>query len=1169
MSIICKVNFIYLFLNNLQGPIPPNIWKCTHLECLALSNNNLSGIIPFEIGKMSMLRELYLDENDFQGHIPANIWNCKHLEFLYLNNNNLSGTISHAIGTTSMVRVLKLTYNHFTGHIPPNIWKCKHLEILYLYNNNLSGTISRAIGNTSMLRVLDLSNNYFTGELPQVIGTLPLLEEFTAYNNSLYGSIPSSLFNTSTMNELQILYNEFSGTLPLDMGNSFPNLEWLLLSHNRLSGPIPSSLTNASKLIFMDMSDNSFSGSIPNFGNLKLLQKLFLEENNLSGAEFPTQELTFLSSLTNCRHLKDLEVSDNPLNGILPASIGNFSISLEYFCASNCNIIGAIPLEVGNLSSLLNLYLHDNFLSGVIPPTIGKMKQLQMLYLFDNQLAGSIPNDLCRLYHLGELSLYENMLVGRIPECLGDIKSLREIYLDSNQLNSTIPPSLWIITDLVILSLSSNHLSGKLSSEVGNLKMINSLDLSSNQFSDVIPTSIDEGLPFLENFNVSNNKLEGKIPDGGNFPNFSALSFSHNIALCGPIKFQVAPCSENHRRSWLKKLIVSSVVLVVVAVIVMLILIRKHKQKTVALSADIPPLTTEYGRVSYIELEQGTRSFCETNLLGREALRSFDSEATILSSIRHRNLVRVIGCCSNMEFKALILTYMPNGSLDNNHIVGVIPSEIGNLSSVLFIELGGDIPTSIGGCQSLESLYLSNNLLDGSIPQSLGNVRNLIALDLSYNNLSGSIPKSLEDLHFLEYFNVSNNKLVGEIPERGCFGNLSDQSFSHNLALCVPIRFEVPPCTKNLHRSRSLMNFILPSVILAVTMVIVILVFIKICKPKKSPVHPTDISPVTEYRRVSYIELEQGTSGFSESNLLGRGSFGSVIEATLSDGLKTAVKVFNLQLQGAERSFDTETEILGSIRHRNIVRVIGCCSSPEFKALVLTYMPKGSLDKWLYSNIHCLDLIQRLKIGIDVATVLEYLHYGHTFPVVHRDGKPKNVLLDQDMVAHLGDFGIGKLFDDEEVVAQTQTLATIGYAAPELGMEGKVSTQGDVYSFGIMLLEMFTGKKPTDDMFDGEMRLKEWVSESLQGNSVPIAHALLSGEDQDFCAKEQCVLSIFVVAMACLVDVPHERINMIEATTTLQRIYATMQPVSPMLQCYLVIEAHGGLNQQCSSVWIS
>ncbi|XP_042036473.1 probable LRR receptor-like serine/threonine-protein kinase At3g47570 isoform X2 [Salvia splendens] len=978
-----NIEVLSLWTNQLSGEIPPNIWKCTHLQDLELSVNHFNGKIPSEIGSLSMLRDLWLGYNDFRvipeeignlsqletlsipassltGNIPSSVLNISSLKFIDLSNNTLSGNIPtfHHLpkleelylfhnnfegwlpsdvcsSNMSNIKTLELYGNQLQGPIPPNIWKCTHLEILALSDNNLSGNIPFEIGNMSMLKELYLSGNNFQGGIPAEIGKLTPLEVIDLANASLTGNIPTSIFNISTLTKLSLGYNNLSGTLSSDMGISLLNLELLYVDYNRLTGPIPSTINNASKLIELYMDNSFFIGSIPDLGNLKHLQELFLNQNHLIGEESSTQELTFLSSLTKCRNLKYLVVSDNSLNGILPASIGNFSSSLQMILLQNSHIVGVIPSEIGNLSSLLSINLGGNQLRGPIPPFIGNMKKLQRLYLYGNKLEGSIPNDVCRMNNLGELILDRNMLVGSIPKCLGEVQSLREIYLGYNQLNSTIPPNFWNLTDLVELSLSSNHLIGQLSSQLGNLKSISYLDLSSNQFS-------------------------------------------------------------------------------------------------------------------------------------------------------------------------------------------------------------GNIPSSIGGCESLESLYLSNNLLDGSIPQSLANVRNLKALDLSYNNLSGSIPKSLEDLRFLEYFNVSNNKLVGEIPDRGCFGNLSDQSFSNNLALCGPIRLKVPPCTKNHHRSKSLLKFIVPSVILAVTMVIVVLVFINKFKPRKSTLLPTAILPVTEYRRVSYIELERGTNGFSESNLLGKGSFGSVFEATLSDGLKVAVKVFNMQLKGAEMSFNTETEILGSIRHRNIVRVIGCCSSPEFKALVLTYMPNGNLDKWLYSNMLCLVLIQRLKIAIDVAAALDYLHHGHSFPVVHRDIKPSNVLLDEDMVAHLGDFGIGKLFDDGEVVVQTQTLATIGYAAPELGMEGKVSTHGDVYSFGIMLLEMFTGKKPTDDMFDGEMRLKEWVSESIQENSVPIAPAMLSSEDQDFCAKEQCVLSIYELAMKCLATTPHERINMIEAANTLQRIYATM-----------------------------
>ncbi|XP_042032220.1 probable LRR receptor-like serine/threonine-protein kinase At3g47570 [Salvia splendens] len=449
------------------------------------------------------------------------------------------------------------------------------------------------------------------------------------------------------------------------------------------------------------------------------------------------------------------------------------------------------------------------------------------------------------------------------------------------------------------------------------------------------------------------------------------------------------------------------------------------------------------------------------------------------------------------------LTDLLTLSLSSNHLSGQLSSKHGNFKLLSSLDLSsnqfsGDIPTSIDGCQTLEFLNLSNNFLSGSIPQSLVKVKGLKILDLSYNNLSGSIPKSLEDLLSLETFNISNNKLEGKIPDGGCFRNFS------------------APCVNG-----------------------------------KKVALSVDVSPqIAECRRISYTELERGTSSFSETNLLGRGSFGSVFEATLSDGLKVAVKVFNLELQGALRSLDVETTILSSIRHRNLVRVIGCCCNMEFKALILTYMPNGSLDKWLHSDMYSLDLKQRLKIAIDVAAALEYLHHGHTSPVVHCDIKPSNVLLDQDMVAHLADFGISKLFDGGETFIQTQTVASFGYAAPEFGMEGIVSISGDVYSFGILLLEMFTGKKPTDDMFDEERSLKEWVSEALEQNAAAevVAPNLLSIEDQHFSAKEQCFFSIFELAMKCLAVSTDERINMIEAATALHKIHATFVAATEMLR---------------------
>ncbi|KAL8482262.1 hypothetical protein ACS0TY_028424 [Phlomoides rotata] len=318
----------------------------------------------------------------------------------------------------------------------------------------------------------------------------------------------------------------------------------------------------------------------------------------------------------------------------------------------------------------------------------------------------------------------------------------------------------------------------------------------------------------------------------------------------------------------------------------------------------------------------------------------------------------------------------------------------------------------------------------------------------------------------------------------------------------------------------------------------------------------------------SYVQLLQATRGFSETNLLGSGGIGSVYKGTLSNGLSIAVKVFNLELKGAAESFVTETEILSSIRHRNLIHVFSCCVNAEFKALVLAYMPNGSLEKLLYSGTYYLNLVQRLNIAVDVALALEYLHHHHTFTVVHCDIKPSNVLLDQDMTSHLSDFGVAKLFGKAEAVVQTTTfLGTIGNAPPEYGFEGRVSTMGDVYNYGIMLLELFTRKKPTDNMFNGEIGLKEWVVDAIERNVIHnvVDPALLSKQNQHFLPKEwlceaiernaatevvdpallstqdqhflpKVLRPIFYLAIKCLAYSPYDRINMIEVAFNLQKI---------------------------------
>ncbi|CAI8590983.1 unnamed protein product [Vicia faba] len=290
-------------------------------------------------------------------------------------------------------------------------------------------------------------------------------------------------------------------------------------------------------------------------------------------------------------------------------------------------------------------------------------------------------------------------------------------------------------------------------------------------------------------------------------------------------------------------------------------------------------------------------------------------------------------------------------------------------------------------------------------------------------------------------------------------------------------------------------------------------------------------------KRISYGELVQATGGFSESNLLGKGGCGSVYQGMLSNGKMVAVKVLDLKLEVASRSFDAECKAMRNLRHRNLVEIITSCSSVNFKSLVMEFMSNGSLEKWLYSDNYFLDFLQRLNIMIDVAYALEYLHHGSSIPVVHCDLKPSNVLLDKNMVAHVSDFGISKLLDEGHSKTHTETLATLGYVAPEYGSKGVISVKGDVYSYGIMLMEIFTGKKPTNEMFAGELTLKTWISESMVSSVMEVVDFnLVSQQDKEIHEFLAHVSSILALALRCCEDSPEARINMIDVTASLIKI---------------------------------
>ncbi|KAM3394383.1 hypothetical protein P3S68_003385 [Capsicum galapagoense] len=715
------------------------------------------------------------------------------------------------------------------------------------------------------------------------------------------------IFNISGLREMSLTNNSLSGSLPPNIGSILPSIERLYLNNlTNLVGTIPHSISNCSKLTILELSHNKLTGLIPNsLGYLTHLQYLILGGNYLTN----DSSLGFLTSLTNCRNLEFLDISFNPLNGMLPASTGNLSISLQKISAYSCKIKGQIPNEVGNLSSLLFLDLSGNNLVGSIPISIGKFRNLQRFKLNGNELTEFIGDNICKLQHLGEIYFGQNHLSGSIPNCLGNVTSLREIHLDSNKFSSNIPPSLGNLQDLVVLDLSSNNMVGSLPPEIGNLKATTLIDLSMNQFS--------------------------------------------------------------------------------------------------------------------------------------------------------------------------------NG-----------------------------IPREIGGLQNLVHLSLRLNKLQGSIPDSLSTMLGLEFLDLSHNNISGIIPRSMEKLQNLKYFNVSVNKLYGEIPSGGPFKNLSSQFFIDNEALCGSSRFSVPPYPTSskdrTNRKKFLVVFLLLGLALLFVRITFVFVWIRYKRGKRSPQQVDSLS-IVAIQRISYYELMQATDALSESNLIGSGSFGSVYKGVLRNGTAIAVKVFNLHLDAAFKSFDTECEVFRNLRHRNLLKVIS-------SLFVFTQLlPRHQAESKNYDRCG-------ICIGISPSWVF-----------VGCDTKPSNVLLDEDMVGHLSDFGISKLLGEDESDLYTKTLATLGYIAPEYGLDGLVSTKCDVYSYGIMLLETFTRRKPNE--FEGDLTLKQWVSYALPEAVMDVVDVNLITPMGNRLQKElDVVTSIMKVALDCCAESPARRTNMKDVVAMLQKI---------------------------------
>uniref|UniRef100_A0A2C9V288 non-specific serine/threonine protein kinase n=1 Tax=Manihot esculenta TaxID=3983 RepID=A0A2C9V288_MANES len=947
-------------------------------------------------------------------------------------------------------------------------------------------------------------------------------------------------------------------------GSKHQRVTSLNLQGLSLSGTISPHAGNLTFLRFLSLGDNRFHGEIPQeVGYLFRLGHFNLSNNQLGG-EIP-------GNISSCSELRLLDLINNNLVGKVPAELGSLKKLVILFIGEN-SLTGKIPNSLGNLSSLQMIYLAENHLQGKIPNEFGQLTSLTLLELGVNNLSGMIPPPLYNISSITSIGTTFNQLSGSLPANIGlTLPNLEQLFLAQNEYFGSIPESLANASRLRLIDISNNSFTGQFPTDLGYLKGLESLHLEFNFFG----SNTSQDLSFLPSLaNCSNlqqlyfdgNNFGGALPSSiGNLSNLVQLGFGRN-PISGTIPEEVGSLVNLYRLDMDRNLFSGSIPISFGK-------LQKLERLTLnqnLLSGEIPAFLGNITNLYWLQLEGNRFQGNITPSLGNcENLRFLDVS---------RN--KLMGSIPKQIFGLSSLSGTLN--LSQNSLSGSLPSEVGNLKSVNALDVSenkiyGEIPKTIGDCSRLEILYMQGNFLQGAIPSSFDSLRGLQQIDLSRNNLSGNIPKELEKLFFLKYLNLSFNNLEGEVPKTGVFKNASAFSLIGNRNLCGGIaELQLPACPIKEEKDRG------PSIVIVLTTTISSFLFVVIAaflclfywqKSKNSPTSST--FTVDELSRISYGELLKATDRFSSENLIGQGSFGSVYKGTLDQQGKcfVAIKVLNLQQHGASKSFIAECKALKNIRHRNLVKILTYCSSidfkgNDFKALVFNFMENGSLEIWLHpeengnNQTRKLNFLQRLYIAIDVASALHYLHDHCETPIVHCDLKPSNILLDSDMTAHVGDFGLAKLLaESANSPSQSQTLSTgikgtIGYMAPEYGVGSSVTTYGDVYSFGILLLEMFTGKRPTHDVFTDGLDLHNFVKAKLPRQVMQVVDPTLltPGEvgaataaaaenmDNDGSIDDsvrEYVVSVLQIGLKCSTEVPKDRMSMKDATSKLNDIKDT------------------------------
>ncbi|XP_071741779.1 uncharacterized protein [Rutidosis leptorrhynchoides] len=867
--------------------------------------------------------------------------------------------------------------------------------------------------------------------------------------------------NNSSITKLSLSSLSISNNVNNSWSSLVCRLETLTdidLSDNQLTSIPPLFLSSSScgaGLKLLNISNNRLSGNLDTFqGSLQVLDL----SHNLFNS------VTIDSQFDELNELRSLNISHNNFTGSIPSKLGKSMLFQELQLSEN-SFAGPISIDITKYTNLSLIDLSVNKLTGTIPE-LSKLSKLQTLVLSVNNLVGEIPQSISTLTFLKRFAANLNYFTGSIPQ--GITRYLTNLDLSYNRLNGSIPNDLLSQPNLLAVDLTSNTLNGSLPSNMSTSLV--RLRLGSNRFSGPIPSwsfgyNVVLSLTYLE---VDNNSLSGVIPSGLSlFKNLTLLDLSNNLLV-----------------------------------------------------GSVPPELGELNRLQVLQL-QNNKLFGEIpyEVGNLQMLEKLNMSSNSLNGSLPSSLSR--------------LRKLTNLELQDNELTGEIPDSFADMNSLLELQLGSN---KLGGIIRLLptklqiALNLSHNNFFGSIPNSLARLQDLEVLDLSNNKFSGDIPGFLVQMRSLTTIVLSNNLLTGTVPQFG--SNVVVLTEGNNVSNVTQNSFKRG--SPNIKKPVFVGIIVASTVAVVALMVVVVWVLVvskrmnkvNVEEPKCSPpqVIKSKLLTLNVIHR-TYVDFAKSVeAAVHASNIVLKTRLSTYYKAVMPSGKIYFVKKVNwsdkmVQL-GSHDLFEQELEVVGRLRNSSVMIPLGYALTTDSAYLLYEYNEKGNLFDALHGSLESdLDWANRYSVAIGIANGLAFLHENPTGPIILLDLSSKAIMLKSLNEPLIGDIELSKVIDPSKSTENLSALAgSVGYIPPEYAYTMRVTTAGNVYSFGVILLELLTGKAAVSEGSE----LAKWVSSQLD-NLDKVLDPTVSGTSQ---ATKGMMLMVLKVASACVNVSPEARPKM-------------------------------------------